>query len=200
VPCSDASRYNTQSIATANCEPMNDETSRGRHPTLNNTPEAKSLQNDASLNAEPQTRKLQLLYVGSLVLGIFEDEIATIAEWRRPTPLPQSPSAVLGVVSIQGRMLTVLDPLSLFDEAPTRHGFPDGLLVALRGDEQLGLAIETTGEILDLSLKDIQAPSDPAQTALDGMVRHRDQLVHVVHVKGLFTAALRGHERRRRRF
>ena len=69
---------------------MNDETSSGRHPTLNNTPEARSFQDDALHEGKPQTtRKLQLLSVGPLVLGIFEDEIATIAEWRRPTPLPR---------------------------------------------------------------------------------------------------------------
>jgi purine-binding chemotaxis protein CheW len=85
------------------------------------------------------------------VLGIFEDEIATIAEWRRPTPLPHAPPEVLGVVSIQGRMLTVLDPLSLFGETTTLLGFSPGILVALLGDEQIALAIETKGETLDLA-------------------------------------------------
>ena len=180
---------------------MNDETSSERHPTLNDTPEAGSFQDDALRDGKPQTkRKLQLLSVGPLVLGVFEDEIATIAEWRQPTPLPQAPPAVLGVVSIEGRMLTVLDPLSLFGETTTRLGFPPGLLVALRGDEQIGLAIETTGEALDLAMEDIQPPSDPANRALGGTIQYLDQLVNVIQVKGLFPAALRGRERRRRRF
>jgi chemotaxis signal transduction protein len=180
---------------------MNDEGSSGRHPTLNNTPEAKSFRDDALRGDKPQTtRKLQLLTVGPLVLGIFEDEIATIAEWRRPTPLPQAPTAVLGVVSIQGRMLTVLDPLSLFGETTTRPGLPPGLLVALRGDEQIGLAIETKGDTLDLAMQDIQPPSDLANRALGGTIQYRERLVNVIEVRGLFPAALRGRERRRRRF
>jgi len=180
---------------------MNDETSSGRHPTLNSSREAGSFRDDALRERQPQTtRKLQVLFVGPLVLGIFEDEIATIAEWRRPTPLPHAPPAVLGVVSIQGRILTVLDPLTLFGETTTRLGFPPGLLVALRGDEQIALAIETTGGTFDLAMKDIQPPPDSANRAVSGILHQGDQLVKVIQVKGLFPAALRGRERRRRRF
>jgi chemotaxis signal transduction protein len=180
---------------------MNDEASDGRLRLEINNLEVGSYQDDSMSDRQTQTtRKLQLLSVRSLVLGIFEDEIATIAEWRQPTPLPQSPAAVLGVVSIQGRMLTVLDPLSLFSEIPTAFGDTPGLLVALRGDEQLGLAVETTGETLDLATEDIQEPSDLTNSALGGTFQYGDQLVHVVQVQGLFPAALKGRERRRRRF
>ncbi len=151
----------------------------GEGPTsLNNTPETGSSRNNSLRGGDLQTtRKLQLLSVGTLVLGVFEDEIATIAEWRRPTPLPQPPPAVLGVVSIQGRMLTVLDPVSLFGETTTRLGFPPGLLVALRGDEQIALAVESRGDTLDLAMQDIQ-PSDLANSALGGTIQYREGLVN----------------------
>jgi chemotaxis signal transduction protein len=180
---------------------MNDETPNGRHPNLNNAKEVGPVRGDVSREHQPQTtRKLQLLSAGPLVLGIFEDEIATIAEWRRPSPLPQAPSAVLGVVSIQGRILTVLDPLNIFGETTTRLGFPPGLLVALRGDEQIALAIGNKGDTLDLAIKDIQPPSDQTNAAVAGTFHHGDQLVNVIQVMGLFPVALRGRERRRRRF
>jgi purine-binding chemotaxis protein CheW len=180
---------------------MNDETSGGRHSTLNYNREPGSFREDALRERQPQAlRKLQVVSAGPLVLGIFEDEIATIAEWRRPTPLPQAPPAVLGVVSIQARMLTVLDPLNLFGETGTRLGFLTGLLLALRGDEQIALAIEKTGETLDLAMKDIQPSPEPRNRAVAGIFRHSDQLIKVIQVSGLFPAALRGRERRRRRF
>jgi purine-binding chemotaxis protein CheW len=180
---------------------MNDETSSSRHSILNNTPKSLSFRDGAVRDRQPEPkRKLQVLYVGSLVLGVFEDEIATIAEWRRPTPLPHAPPPVLGVVSIQGRMLTVLDPLHLFSETTTRLGFATGILVALRGDEQIALAIDHTGETLDLTMNDIQPAPDPANRAVAGIFHYGDQLVNVIQVKGLFPAALRGRERRRRRF
>lgn len=156
---------------------------------------------DALREGQPQTtRKLQVLYAGPFVLGIFEDEIATIAEWRRPTPLPHAPPAVLGVVSIQARMLTVMDPLNLFGKTSTSLEFPAGLLAALRGDEQIALAIQKTGETLELAMKDIQPSPDPGNRAVAGIFHHGDQLVKLIQVSGLFPAALRGRERRRRRF
>jgi chemotaxis signal transduction protein len=94
----------------------------------------------------------------------------------------------------------VLDPLSFFGETTARPGLLAGLLVALRGDEQIGLAIETTGETLDIAREDIKPSSDPANRALGGIIQHLDQVVNVIHVKGLFPAALRGRQRRRRRF
>ena len=177
---------------------MTDEPSNERLPTPDDS-ERTALPDVASSIHQPKARKLQLLSVGPLVLGVFEDEIATIAEWRRPTPLPHAPPAVMGVVSIQGRMLTVLDPLSLF-EMTACFGFQSGILVALRGDEQLALAVEAKGATLEVMTEDIQPPSDSGQSALRGVLQHGDQVVSVVEVTGLFPVALRGHERRRRRF
>jgi purine-binding chemotaxis protein CheW len=190
----DSSRYNVLSMA--DFKAMTDETFSERHSTLNKTEET-SLRDERSHESR---RKLQLLSAGDLVLGIFDDEIATIDEWRRPTPLPHAPPAVLGVVSIQGRMLTVLDPLNLFGETTAPLGLPTRLLVALRGDEQIALAVEKKGETVDLEMKDIQPPAEPAIRVVGGTFHYGDNLVKVIQVKGLFPAALRGRQRRRRRF
>jgi chemotaxis signal transduction protein len=179
---------------------MNDEASGGRHPSEKNAQEAGSLRADGPrVDKSRTTRRLQLTSAGPLLLGIFDDEIATIAEWRRPTPLPQSPPAVLGVVSIEGRMLTVLDPLSLFGKTNGHLAAP-AFLVALRGDEQIALAINSAGETIDLVMDQLQPPSDSTNRALGGFIQHDGQMVNVILVKGLFPAALRGRERRRRRF
>lgn len=193
------SRYNAL-VVRAPAKSMIDETSNERPSTLI-TRETGSIRQDSSRERQAQTtRKLQLLSVGPLVVGIFEDEIITIAEWRRPTPLPHAPAAVLGVVSIQGRMLTVLDPLILFAEESTRPEFSTRFLVALNGDEQIALAIESKGELLDLGMKDIQPPTNPGNRASGGTFHYGNLLVSVLQVQGLFPLALRGRERRHRRF
>src|SRR5258708_7678616 len=116
---------------------------------MNNEP----LENDDAAS-EPAGR-LQLVSAGSSQFGIFADEISAIVSWREPTSLPHAPTSVLGVVSIQGRMLTVLDLATLpVHEAQSTN---DGLsktrehIIALRGAEQLALAIETLGEVIQLT-------------------------------------------------
>ena len=151
-------------------------------------------------------RKLQLVRAGSSQFGIFADQISAIVEWQEPAPLPHSPSSVLGVASIQGRMLTVLDFAKLAisetveDETPhqsLRH------LIALRGDEQLALAIETLGEVVQLAPNESMTPSTKEEaptTPLLGVLQRDGIEIKILNLKGLFAAAIQGRERRQRRF
>ena len=149
-----------------------------------------------------QSRELQLLRSGATEFAIFTDDIATIAEWREPTPLPKAPKAVLGVVSVQGRMLTVFDLAAMSN---TAAGPADGSsalpthIVALRGDEQLALAVTAVGETLVVSNSELNQPAKEERLVLKVMSRGRLNL-RVLDVKELFPAALQGRERRRRRF
>ena len=156
--------------------------------------------NESEPSREESTRKVLILRAASLRLGVFEDEIATIAEWRKPTPLPQAPAAVLGVVSIQGRMLTVLDPWFLLGETNSIDGYSPTHIVALHGDEQLALAIECAEETIEVSKNDIQPAEQEDAGAVFGVVYHGDQEIFVLDLKELFPVAIKGRERRRRRF
>lgn len=150
-------------------------------------------------------RKLQLLQTGASQFGIFTDEIAAIVAWREPTPLPRAPTSVLGVVSIQGRMLTVLDLAMLAaGEAVSSNAAPNipGHLIALRGDEQLALAVDSVGETIQPAAADVaDVPAKETAGALVlTVLQHEGVDVNILNLKELFPAAIQGRERRRRRF
>ena len=152
------------------------------------------------------SRKLQLVQAGQNQFGIFADQISAIVEWQEPAPLPHAPSSVLGVVSIQGRMLTVLD-LAKLAGAEGLTDTPDkflGHLIALRGDEQLALAVETLGEVVQLTGKESLTNSIPTRETVTGPVlgvwQREEAEIKVLNSKGLFPAAIQGRERRQRRF
>ena len=125
-------------------------------------------------------QRLLSFRIGSRLFGVDESMVATVAEWRRPTPLPHAPPAVLGIVSLQGRMLTVLDLRKLTvqstDSTTPQH------VIALRGDEQLALAVDTVEG-------SIESPNDT-----------NGSQVEVINVSALFSLAIQGRERRQRRF
>jgi chemotaxis signal transduction protein len=152
---------------------------------------------------EDQSRELQLLRAGAMEFAIFTEEIAAIAQWREPTPLPEAPNAVLGIVSVQGRMLTVFD-LAAMSNSGT--GPADGTsalpthIVALRGDEQLALAVTAVGETLVVSNSDLNQPDASEEKLILTVLSRGDLNLRVLNVKQLFPAALQGRERRRRRF
>jgi chemotaxis signal transduction protein len=150
-------------------------------------------------------RKLQLVRAGSSQFGIFAEQISAIVEWQEPAPLPHAPSSVLGVVSIQGRMLTVLDLATLasgeavLDDTP--HKFLSHL-IALRGDEQLALAIETLGEVVRLTPNESKTDFITKQetTPVLGVLQREGAEIRILNPKGLFPAAIQGRQRRQRRF
>lgn len=149
-------------------------------------------------NSEASAHNVQLFGAGDLSFGVFESVVATIADWREPTPLPDAPASVLGVVSIQGRMLTVLDlPLLAGNEtcvAGYRH------LIALRGDEQLALAASQVGEIVSYENATSEHPADSNQGFVCGVLSRDGVNAQILNVAELFPAALQKRERRRRRF
>jgi len=151
-------------------------------------------------SAEGVVHKLQLCRAGSFHFGIFANDIAAIVAWREPTPLPHAPKSVLGVVSIQGRMLTVLDVATLTGREAASSDAPAQHLVALRGDEQLALAIEMLGETVEIAEEDFNAKRESGELLVLGVLHREGAETNILNPKELFPTAIQGRERRRRRF
>ena len=147
-------------------------------------------------NAKQPAREVRLMFAGSQCIGLFADEIEAIAEWRPPTPLPHAPAGVLGVACIRGRMLTVLEAGVLLGAgAANEHG----KVVALRSDEQIGLAVERTGDVVRIVADELKPAAEKNSLVL-AVVSRNGQSITVLDSRQLFATAMRGRERRHRRF
>ncbi len=159
--------------------------------------------NFASVDKQTAFRKLQVFTAGSRLFGVLEDEISTVADWRQPAPLPQAPESVLGVVSVQGRMLIVLDLSKIaeceVDRVATQDDNQNRQILALRSDEQLALAIDVLGETIEVSDQSLQVESEKGTLVL-AVFKQDERDIHVLRTAQLFPYAIQGRERRRRRF
>src|SRR5215211_4159547 len=97
-------------------------------------------------DASREERGALLMRLGGLAFAVYAEEHECVTEWAEPAPLPHAPAPVLGVVSVRGRMRTVINPARLFESlelgfehAPEEFAF----IVSLAGDEQLALVSET---------------------------------------------------------
>ena len=156
------------------------------------------------VSPDPQLYDLVPFTAGEMVFAVFAEQVESTTEARLPAPLPDAPPAVLGVVCVRGRMLTVLDPLALV--TGEANSWPEVLpnIIALSGDEQLALAATDRLDTITISAADIESPSPTdgenlTRVAL-GIARYGGQEITVLSVAHLFAAALRRKERRRRRF
>ena len=150
-------------------------------------------------------RKLQLVHAGSTQFGIFANEISAIVDWQEPAPLPHAPSTVLGVVSVQGRMLTVLDLAALtLSEAVLSDATRNAAvhLIALRGDEQLALAVDAVGEIIACndSMMDSPGGQETATALVWKVLEHEGGEIKILKLNRLFATAIQGRQRRQRQF
>ena len=163
-------------------------------------PRTLGLADDEAAEQQRERREMLVVRAGARLLGVFADEANSVTEWKKPTPLPRAPGAILGVVSIRGCMLTLLDPLALIGEAQAVESATPSFIVALRGDEQLALAVDRVERIIEIFVDEIEplARSDAA-SVLRGIVGRGRDLIGVLDLQELFSTATRGNERRRRR-
>jgi len=146
-------------------------------------------------------RELILAQVGVWNIGVFADEVERVSSWRAPVPLPHAPPAVLGVVSVRGRMLTVLDPATLLGTERAGRAFRSASsIIVLRGDEQLALAVNHVDRTIEVQLDEIAPPADDESTrVVCGVFRDEHRHTVVLDSRELFAAATHGEERRRQR-
>jgi chemotaxis signal transduction protein len=120
--------------------------------------------------------------------------ILAISDWIEPAPLPFAPPSVLGIVSMHGRMFTVVDAAVLLERKALTQS---GSIVALRGDEQLSLAIDEPLEVV--SVKPDEVVNETQTDLIQGTIRLKGEQVFLLDVDSLFAGIIRGRERRRRR-
>lgn len=86
--------------------------------------------------------------------------IRELRVWSAPTPLPQAPDYIRGVVNLRGNVLPIIDlgaRLGLgHTEATPRHA----ILVAEAGDRLVGLLVDGVSEILSVPAASIQQTPD----------------------------------------
>lgn len=156
------------------------------------------------VSEDPQLHDLVPFVAGDRVFAVFADQVDGTAEDKVPVPFPNTPPAVLGVICVRGRMLTVIDPIALL--TGETFGWPASLpaVIALRSDEQLALAAQSCRDTITIAASDIQPATrmtndDGLESATLGITVHGGEEITIFKVDNLFAAAVRRKERRRRR-
>ena len=129
-------------------------------------------------------------YLAFVLAGdTYAVRIAVVAEILRPPPItevPRAPSPIIGVTSVRGRLVTVMDLRRRFAlaEAPI-DGKTRILLVEIDGEEHVGLLVDEVLSVFRLADSEIEGASvlggeQPAYLAGVGRPNERKDLVLVL--------------------
>jgi purine-binding chemotaxis protein CheW len=96
-----------------------------------------------------------------------------------PTPLPQAPEAVLGVIDLQGTIVPVLNIRGKFGFPLRDIGLADQFIIADTSSRIVALLVDSTIEVLEFPADAIVQTRQFAQESdqVDGVVRLQDGLL-----------------------
>lgn len=147
--------------------------------------------------------ELLLAQAGGWHIGLLTSDIESVSPWQSPVPLPHAPPAVLGIVSVRGRMLTLIDPSALLGEGHAKGMTrAPAFIIELRGDEQLALAVTRVDDTIGIFAAEIELSTQEeaaGSSVMRGIVQGAHGQTIVLDPSELFHAAMRGAERRRKR-
>jgi purine-binding chemotaxis protein CheW len=104
------------------------------------------------------TRELLTFHLGEALCGL---DIARVEELNRPiemTPVPQSPSYVLGLVNLRGKIITVMDlGIKIGLESVTKTD-DSRIIFVNSANENLGLMVDRVTEVAEVNEDQVSTP------------------------------------------
>jgi purine-binding chemotaxis protein CheW len=172
------------------------------------------LRGGALATEEAWNRKAQLatsvvreylnVHVGEEEYGIDIRRIREIIKVRAPTEVPRAPGFVLGVISVRGVVLPVIDlRMRLKLDGRTAWSAQARFLIVAREEELFGLLVDEVRHVVRLSDDAIEPPPMLAGMELDfidGIGRTEQKMVILLNMDAILRFdVMKGHEARRER-
>lgn len=126
--------------------------------------------------------------------GTEIQHIQEVLEYRRVTPVPRTPSYMLGVINLRGKVVPVIDLRDYFGltiTTPTVNSCIIIVDIMIEGEEAfIGLLADSVQEVLELTADQIQpAPSLGARIKtkfIKGIIEQNDDMIILLHLANVF--------------
>lgn len=94
--------------------------------------------------------------IGDTVIGIDAACVEEIVRIPRVTPVRGAGAAVLGIVNLRGRILTVIDVSLLLGLGPTEPGEHSRILVVQAGGESVGALVPVLSDVVEAERSELR--------------------------------------------
>ena len=141
---------------------------------------ARETQTDA-----PRTELLEV-HVGGAAYALPVERIREIVRLRPITPMPRVPALVLGVISLRGEVVQVLELGQRLGDAPAPAS-PRARIVVLHGEDApvVGLRVDAVTEVLRVPEESLLDPPGDAADCVRAICRRGTRFVSVLDPDGV---------------
>jgi purine-binding chemotaxis protein CheW len=108
----------------------------------------------------PSDLQFVTFYTGGQSFSIDITQVREIRRWSAVTPLPHSPSEVLGVMNLRGAVIPIFDLAVHFGLDRTPENPRNVIVIAAHEAQTVGLLVESVSEILSVTRDEIQETPD----------------------------------------
>ncbi len=129
-------------------------------------------------------------YLGNALYGIDilkVQEINKLMDW---TPVPRSEEYVLGILSLRGSIVTVLDLGKRLGTVNTKRANSSRNIIVKSGNNCMGFLVDGIGDVVAIEPEQIcAAPANVNGVQgkfFNGVLRTDDELIAILDIEGLF--------------
>jgi purine-binding chemotaxis protein CheW len=140
-----------------------------------------------------QLRKIVTFRLGDDLFGVEVAQVERVLRHRAPTPLPDSPDWLVGVMEHGGRVVPVVDMRRRMSLPSVRARFQTRIVVLLTSAGPVGVVVDAVHEVARINDGDVEPP--PAlyrgisAEFIRGLVRRDERIVIVLDADRVLTTA-----------
>lgn len=141
---------------------------------------------------QPQLSKIVTFRLGDDLFAADVFSVERVLRYTDPTPLPNVPDWLAGVIEYQGRVVPVVDLRRRFELPPRTRSGETRILIFTAADDYVGAVVDGVLEVTTVDPEKI-APPPPlfrglAAEYLQGVLRMRERLIVLLDMRRLLSA------------
>lgn len=150
--------------------------------------------NSTSKNSDSDVKKFLSFSIDKQKYAIDIMKIREIREWEETTSIPESPSYMIGVVDIRGKIVPIFDIKNKFGNGATDTTNKNAVIVLKFAGKMIGILVHSVSDIIEIKPEEInEAPSANADIEtkyIVGIFSTKTGMVILLDAEKIFDAEL----------
>ena len=134
-------------------------------------------------------QRLLVFALDAALYALPVEQVREIVRQRPITPVPRLPAEVLGVISLRGQVLQVIDPRPRLGLPAFRPGAPSRIVVAHDGEGRaMGILVDSVEDVVTVDEEEWCEARAGQGSAVLGLHRHRGRFVSILDLDRVMDA------------